>query len=600
MSHAFCNITHSRSRRSARVVAGLVIALALVSAAGAAAYYWNSGRSSAPTDVQRATVVRGPFILEITEKGELESSGNTEIRCEVKSVGGSGSSIIKIVPEGTLVKEGDFLVQLDSSRLELDQATQQIAVNTSEALVVQASNTYETALIAKEEYLQGTFFQEQQAIQSEIFVAEENLRRAQEYLRYSRRLAASGYITQLQLDADAFAVDNARNGLASTRTKLNVLENFTRAKMLKTLESAIVTAKAQWEAEKKSHSVELSKLKDIDDQIAKCHITAPAPGQVKYAHKSDFRGNNEFVIEEGSLVREHQVIISLPDPSRMQVKVNVNESVLDSIREGMPAAIRSVSLDDSVLTGHVTKINQYSEPSSWRKGDVKEFAVFVKVDGGSDGRLLPGMTSEVTIRCLEVPDVLKVPIQAVYAHGDQWYCFVQHDNQWEAKPVKPGANNETFVVIADGVAEGDVVTLNPARFVDDVDLPKLSAADQQQVVRRSRLPIGTSMAKSAAPPAGSSSGSLGASIGAKGKAGKAKGPGGSPASMVAGMLANLDTNGDGKLSVDEFPAPMRDRFPLADTNSDGAVDRGELVSAMAKFRAAAEGGGAGGPGGAGQ
>src|SRR5690606_15404610 len=144
-----------------------------------------------------------------------ESSGSAEVRCEVKSAGGSGTAILKIVPEGTDVNTGDFLAQFDSSRLESEKTVQQIAVNTSKALVVQAQAVYETALIAKREYLEGTFTQEQQTLQSEEFVAEENLRRAQQYLLYSRRLAASGYITQLQLDADSFAVENAKNSLNS-------------------------------------------------------------------------------------------------------------------------------------------------------------------------------------------------------------------------------------------------------------------------------------------------------------------------------------------------------------------------------------------------
>ena len=50
------------------------------------------------------------FRLEIVEPGEVESAENVEIRSQVKSRGSGGVSILEIVPEGTLVKKGNFLV----------------------------------------------------------------------------------------------------------------------------------------------------------------------------------------------------------------------------------------------------------------------------------------------------------------------------------------------------------------------------------------------------------------------------------------------------------------------------------------------------------
>src|SRR6056300_1605382 len=51
------------------------------------------------------------FMLEITEPGEVESAENIEIKSEVRSRGSSSVNILKIVPEGTMVKKGDFLAK---------------------------------------------------------------------------------------------------------------------------------------------------------------------------------------------------------------------------------------------------------------------------------------------------------------------------------------------------------------------------------------------------------------------------------------------------------------------------------------------------------
>ena len=225
-----------------------------------------------------------------------------------------------MIDEGTEVQEGDVLVQLDSSALEQELVQQQITCNTTEAQMVEARNTFEAAKIAKKEYIEGTFEQESQQIQSEIFIAEENLRRAAEYVGYSERLAARGYVTSQQLEGDSFAVEKAQTELDTAKTKLRVLQEYTKPKMLKQLDSDIKSAEARWKSEQSSYELELSKQKDIEEQIKKCTLVAPQSGQVVYANTQGGRRESEFLVEPGAMVRESQVLIRLPDPSKMQSK----------------------------------------------------------------------------------------------------------------------------------------------------------------------------------------------------------------------------------------------------------------------------------------
>lgn len=454
-------------------------ALLVLLAAGAAAalvggWWWlRRGKDDEPTKrIVLHTVARDDFALNVTERGEIESAGVTDVISEVKAKNTAGVSILKIVPEGTSVKAGDFLVELDSSLFKEERNTQQIAVNTAEALVVESRNLYETALIAQEEYLDGTYVQERQTIESEVFVAEENLNRAKEYFEFSKKLAAKGYINQLQLEADGFAVEKSRKELDAAKTKLKVLDEYTKAKMLKQLESDIVIAKAKWESDKKSYEVAAEKLTEIDEQIAHCVITSPKEGVVTYAHnRQDFGGDN-FVVKEGAVIRERQAIIRLPDPSSMRVELNVNESLIQYIRPGMTAKISPVGMGDVVLKGSVEGVNQYAEPSGWRKANVKEYKAKVSIDEKADF-LRSGMTASVTIRCAFVPDALQVPVQAVYVHGRDYYAFVYGGGKWEARPVKCGPNNDEFFVIEEGLKEGDMVAMTPRLFLDQVSLPEL-------------------------------------------------------------------------------------------------------------------------------
>src|SRR5690606_25745436 len=67
------------------------------------------------------TARRAPFLHEVVERGEVESSSNVEIRCEVESRNSAGTAILEVVPEGTEVEAGDILVRLDSSALEQER-----------------------------------------------------------------------------------------------------------------------------------------------------------------------------------------------------------------------------------------------------------------------------------------------------------------------------------------------------------------------------------------------------------------------------------------------------------------------------------------------
>jgi HlyD family secretion protein len=481
LRHSFSRSTAGVSSRRGYTLWVILALIALVSVAGWS--YWAGGdRRPKDYNIVLHNVERDDFALTVTERGEVESAGVTEVISEVKSKNTPGLSILRIVPEGTVVKKGDFLVELDSSALREERTAQQILFNTAAALVVQSRNVYETALIAKEEYLQGTYVQERQTIESEVFVAEENRSRAEEYHEFSKRLAAKGYINQLQLDADKFAVEKSQKELDAAKTKLNVLDNFTKAKMVKTLESDIVIAKAKWESDKNSHELEEEKLKEINDQIAKCTLVAPKDGTVTYAHNRENWGGDEFVVKEGAVIRERQAVIRLPDPEKMRVALNVNESLIQYIRPGMSATISPIGTGGRALRGSVDKINQYAEPGGWRKANVKEYKALVTIDDAA-AELRSGMTASVTIRCEEIPEAIQAPVQAVYAHGKDFYAFVFNDGAWEARPIKVGPTNDKFFVIEEGLAEGDRVAMNPRAYLEAVKLPELAPESKQQVVK---------------------------------------------------------------------------------------------------------------------
>ena len=91
-----------------------------------------------------------------------------------------------------------------------------------------------------------------------------------------------------------------------------------------------------------------------------------------YHKEFDRRGGSEWVLEPGATVRERQVLIKLPNPNMMEVKVLINEQSITAIRTNMPATISVDALASKLLTGYVTKVNSYAEQGGWMSSSTRQ------------------------------------------------------------------------------------------------------------------------------------------------------------------------------------------------------------------------------------
>jgi HlyD family secretion protein len=527
-------------------------------------------------------VTRGPFDHIVLEQGEIESSSNNEVKCAVKSRGSSGTPIISVLPEGTFVKKGDQICVLDSSSLEDELKAQRIVVSNSEALVISSDAALKQAEIARQEYLEGTYLTERKAILSEIALNQQALRTTELSLSSAERLAAKGTLKSLQIEAEQFSVLNARNNLDAAQGRLRVLDELTKPKMLVQFDSTIETAKAKLASDQSTLSSEKDQLKEVMELVKACDIRAPADGQVVHANRYSSRGGGaEFVVEAGAMVREQQTIILLPDPSKMQVKAKVNESRVTLLKEGMPVRIKVGAVTDE-LNGRVIKINKYAEPGGFFSSSVKEYATYIQIIDPPP-TIRTGMTAEIRVFVEQIPDALQIPVHAVYeTKGHHFALKAKPNNEWETVEVRIGATNEMFVTINSGLQEKDAVVLNPRAHLDKMKIPEIEeVTDREKLAALAKMPLEKGNADG--PSGGSRTG------------------GGNPAVAVDEIMTRVDTNGDGKISKEEAAVDerMSASFATNDKNSDGSVDKAELLASIAA-RAGKKGsgsskGGGGGP-----
>ena len=120
-------------------IVGVIVAVALL-AGYLAVNFFTSDNKAEIFDPITAKVERGDFVSQVLDQGQLQSSENVEIRCEVRSRNGT-ITVLNLAPEASAVESGDFLIQLDSTAFEKELEEQRIKMANAKTAVIQAEST---------------------------------------------------------------------------------------------------------------------------------------------------------------------------------------------------------------------------------------------------------------------------------------------------------------------------------------------------------------------------------------------------------------------------------------------------------------------------
>lgn len=451
--------------------------------------------SSLKTDnIPLFEVVEGPLSISVVESGTIQPRQRIVIKSQVEGI----NTVLYVIPEGSYVKKGELLVELDSSKFRDKKIDAEIRVKNAEAGYVSAkenlevvknqaqSNIEETelkhrfALEDLKNYLEGEYPKELKELQARIKLAEEELQRAKEKLHWSTVLFRNKYIAESELKADELAVKKAELELELARDNLHLLKTLTHKRKLDELKSAvrqsemalertrrkasadIAQAEATLMAKESEFAREKSKLQKIKDQIAKCKIVAPAEGFVVYATSTKFswRGNVQ-PLSEGQQVREREELIYLQTGGGFTAEIRVHESSLQKIRPDMPATVTVEALPGRVFKGNVISIAPLPDPMSmFMSPDLKLYKTKIYIEGGED-ILRSGMSCRAEIIVKEYPSAVYVPVQAVVEIKGIPYAYVKNEKRFEWRPVKLGLDNGLVVHILEGLRPGELVSLLP-------------------------------------------------------------------------------------------------------------------------------------------
>jgi hypothetical protein len=170
-----------------------------------------------------------------------------------------------------------------------------------------------------------------------------------------------------------------------------------------------------------------------------------------------------FRSAEGLNVYKNQVMLLMPDLSKMEVKIGIHESIVDTVTPGMTA---TVTLPDRIIDGTVASVASVTRPKSWWTGNEVKYDTIIKLP--SIHGLRPGTSADVEVLIAEHKDVLKIPVAAVVETEAGKFCWVKTARRVERRILDLGDTNGVFTVIKKGLEEGDEVVLRPSIFEQPV------------------------------------------------------------------------------------------------------------------------------------
>jgi multidrug efflux pump subunit AcrA (membrane-fusion protein) len=394
------------------------------------------GRGKEQAKTLTTKVRKGEFKIYVAATGELKAKNSEEIKgpTGMRAAQIWQVTISDMVPEGTIVKAGDYVASLDRTELETKLKEAQTEIDKIETQLQQAK--IDTAIELRgirDELVNLKFSMEEKKLQ-----VEQN--------KYEPRMV----IQQAEID-----LQKSQRDYKQLEKKYELTQTKSIAKI-----SEILTSLKQQDL-RRQHLAELS------DQFT---VKAPKDGMVIYS-----RSWNGKIGPGSQISTWDPVVAELPDLSIMISKTYVNEVDISKVAKGQDVKVKVDAFPDREYGGTVIQVANVGE--QLRGYDSKVFEVTVRINE-VDSILRPAMTTSNEILTYTFKEVLSIPLEALQTDTIS-YVFKKQAGSIVRQEVLTSETNDNEVIVEHGLTEGEEVLLtlpeNPEKLSFVPVDPKIKA-----------------------------------------------------------------------------------------------------------------------------
>jgi multidrug efflux pump subunit AcrA (membrane-fusion protein) len=380
--------------------------------------------SAATGDELWTEVKKGAFDISVFTTGELEAKNSVSIDgpTGLRQFGIWQIKITDLIPEGTVVKEGDYVAALDKTEIASKLKDTQSELDKIESQYTQTR--LDTTLNLRQS-------------RDELINLEYDLQQKSIVLEQSA-YEPPATIRQAKLD-----LEKAERALDQAKKNYKIKEAQATAKMQEVTATLTQTQ---------------NKMQMLESAIGSLTINAPKAGMLIYTR--DWNGKKKTV---GDMIGMWEpTVATLPDLTRMITKTYVNEVDIQKVKMKQKVNISLDAFPDKRLTGVVTQVANVGEQNP--KSDAKVFEVVIEINE-SDTTLKPSMTTGNNILVKSIPNVVYVPLECVHTEDNKQFVYLKDGLKTIRQPVEIGEANDRNIIIKKGLKEGQKVALSiPDKF----------------------------------------------------------------------------------------------------------------------------------------
>ncbi|MGI6120154.1 MAG: efflux RND transporter periplasmic adaptor subunit [Desulfosporosinus sp.] len=327
------------------------------------------------------------------------------------------------VKNGDTVKKGQVLFKINTGDLTYQLEGLKAQLQSLEGQRLQNYKNTSNAQIAQQKLI--------------IQQAERDVQTAELHMNRMKVLADAGSISQLEYEEAQTAYDKARNYLEQQKEGLNIL----------------------YEQNKTSQGTELyfsnqkkvvqTQINQLEEKISKAVVVAPQDGIVK-----------DISLKEGNVVPQGQQVMTLFGNDSYKIESFVLAGDALDIKVGSPVQVlQATSAGNKPFSGKVETVERAAVERISPLG-LKEKRVKVTILMEKSPVIILGSSVDVKFTTLEIPDKLLIPKTALFSYKEEDAVWVVQEGKAKIRPVKKGLENDSDVIIEQGLTDGDIVILN--------------------------------------------------------------------------------------------------------------------------------------------
>jgi multidrug efflux pump subunit AcrA (membrane-fusion protein) len=391
---------------------------------------WFFLRTENPGAVHLKTQVqRGDFFVTVYTSGELEAQTSENIAGPngLRTVGLWNVQISELIPEGSIVKKGDWVATLD--RTEISNRLKDLETELEKLQTQHTQIRLDTTM-------------EMRNARNELVNLEYALEEARIVLEQSS-FEPPAAIRQAEIN-----LDKAARSFHQAQHNYELRLEQASAKMQE-ITATLNQVKRRYE----------NTLAVLDEFI----ISAPRDGMVIYRRNWD--GSKVTV---GSQISTWEnTVATLPDFSVMISRTYVNEIDISKVMINQPAEVIVDAFPGKRFTGKVVEVANIGEQRP--NQDARVFEVKIRINE-SDTILRPAMTTKNTITTHVERNVLFVPLEAIHVEDSVNFVFRDQQGRIVRQQVRTGIRNENNIIITEGLDENESLYLSIPGKAEDFRL----------------------------------------------------------------------------------------------------------------------------------